>query len=351
MAQYRQSSDLFEFDILKCLRTDYYHNECNECIKICPQNAFIFDRGKLRLDENSCNSCAICVGVCPSEALSVDFFDPSSYIISLNNNNVTLSCKKDTPCLSVFSTQHLISLALRKDSVKCDLSSCDGCELNRDNNTYNSILERIKEANKFLNETKTDKTIKIEKENIISPRRAIFKKLFKSTKEIMDKGIDTKELISQKNRIPIKNVIFKNSIKKSVDSIKNSNISTNYTFLANKEINFDLCTNCGDCVKFCPTNALFYSQDGTSIWFQSGKCIACEICNDICKPKAIKNRESIDLIEYAFDRGKELVHHTLEICIECKTPFPYKGGEYICDRCKKFIDDFGDIFKIASELE
>ncbi len=348
---YRQHTDLFEFDLLKCLRTDYYHNTCSKCIDICPENAFIFDRGKLRLDENRCKNCAVCVGVCPSEALSVNFFNPNGFILSLKEEKVTLSCKKNTPCLSVFSSQNFISLALRKDFVSCNLSHCEECELNKDNKTFESIAQRIEEANRFLAEIGTLKEIKVEAEEIKSERRALFKKLFNSAKELAGEGIDVKELANVRNRIPIKNIILKNSIKKEIQNFKNTQISTDYSFLSNKEISYDLCNNCGDCVKFCPTDALFYSKDSTSIWYQNGKCIACGICNDICEPKAITNKDDLDLIEFAFDRGKELISHTLEICNECKTPFPYKGGELICERCKSFVNDFGDIFKIAADIE
>jgi len=350
MSLYKQNTELFEFDRLKCLRTDYYHNKCSECIDICPEDAFVFDRGKLRLDEKSCKNCAVCVGVCPSEALSVNYFDPNGFIISLKEEKVVISCKKDTPCLSVFSSQNFISLALRKDSVRCDLSHCQGCEINKDNKTYKSIVERIDEANRFLEELGIDKEIKTEVSETINQRRAIFKKIFNSAKELSGEGIEVKELANVKVKIPIKIILLKNSIKKEIQNFKNSQISTNYSFLSNKEIDFDLCNNCGDCVKFCPTDALFYSNDSTTIWFQSGKCISCGICNDICELKAIKNKDKLDIVEYAFDRGKVLVEHTLKICTECKTPFPYKGGELICDRCKEFVSKYDDIFKLASEL-
>ncbi|WP_281951687.1 4Fe-4S dicluster domain-containing protein [Nitrosophilus kaiyonis] len=348
---YKQNTDIFEFDRLKCLRTDYYHNNCSECIDICPENAFIFDRGKLKLDEKSCKNCGVCVGVCPSEALSVNFFDPNGYIVSLNDSEVFLSCKKDTPCLSIFSTQNFITLALRKDKVSCDLSHCENCELNKENKIYESIKNRIDEANRFLKESKCDKKIEIKKISQDLGRRALFKKMFNNVKELSGEGIDIKSLSNVRNRIPIKNILLKNSIKKEIESINNSRISTNYSFLSNKKIDFDLCNNCSDCVKFCPTDALFYSNDSTTIWFQAGKCISCGICNNICEPKAIDNEENIDLIEYAFDRGKKLVEHKLEICSECKTPFAYKGGELICDRCKNFVNDFGDIFQLASDME
>jgi len=349
MSLYRQSSDLFEFNLLKCLRTDYYHNSCSECVDICPEDAFIFDRGKLRLDSNRCKNCSVCIGVCPTEALSVSFFDPNGYILSIKDEKIFLSCKKDTPCLSVFSVQNFISLALRKNSVVCDLSFCSDCELNKNNSIYDPIIKRVDEANSFLEEIGVLKEVEIENEKRENPRRLLFKKMFNTTKELIKEDIDIKVLSDVKNRAPIKNIVLKNSIKKEFQNIKNSIVSTNYSFLSNKEISFELCTNCGDCVKFCPTEALFYSQDGRSIRFLSGKCIACGICNDVCKPKAITDKEDLDLIEYAFDREQELVLHTFEICSECKTPFPYKGGDKICQRCKEFVDQFSDIFKLAAD--
>jgi Pyruvate/2-oxoacid:ferredoxin oxidoreductase delta subunit len=256
---------------------------------------------------------------------------------------VELSCKKDIPCLSAFDSEHFIAFLLRNDKVFCDISHCQECELNKDDKTLESIKSKIKEANRFLNEIGIEK--EIEYRDYEDSRRGFFKAVFSSTKEIFDAKKIEKNRIS---RVPVKLEILKESLKPYASDIKNKEIKTSYSFLAQKRVE-DSCDNCGDCMQFCPTEALFSAKEGRAIWFIAGKCIKCEICNDICKQKSIINEDSIDIVKWCFNRGEELIEHTIEICTECNTPFSYKGGEMICNRCKEFIEDFSDIFKLASE--
>ncbi len=342
--EYKVRGDAFSFDTLKCLRTDYYHNDCQECLKICPEGAFYFDRTKLTIDLQRCTNCGVCLGVCPTEALSLEFFDPNGYILGVGKE-VELSCKKDIPCLSVFDVQHFARMLLESDRVACDFSHCKECALNPEGKTLESIKERIKEAEDFVKTLGVEKNI--EEFTFKSDRRGFFKSIFKATKELSE-DMDISELMTPLNRIPVKNTLLKNVVKQRYKELQNTTLPTTFSFLANKHIE-QSCNNCGECVQFCPTDALFSAKEGTAIWFMAGKCIACGICNDVCEPKSIYNEETIDIIEWAFDRGKELIEHHIEICTECKTPFSYKGGELICDRCKSFVEDFGDIFKLASE--
>ncbi len=344
MSEYIQRGELFSFDLLKCLRTDYFHNDCRECLEICPKDAFFFDRKRLSVDFEKCTNCSVCLGVCPTEALSLEFFDPNDYVVRQSGDEVLLSCKKDIPCLSAFDSEHFAALLLRKEKVACDLSHCEGCELNPENRTLKSIQERIDEAQRFVAALGIEK--EIGQRGFEESRRGFFKAIFSVAKEV---GRDERfsDLQSAINRLPVKMTLLKNSIKTDTN-LPNKRVSTHFSFLASKSID-ESCTNCGDCVQFCPTDALFFAKDGTAIWFISGKCIDCAICNDICKPRSICDKDEIDIVAWAFDRGEELIAHTLEICQECKTPFPYRGGELICDRCKSFVKDFGDIFRLASE--
>ncbi len=345
MIQYKQKGNAFEYDRLRCLRNDYYNNNCRECLEICPENAFFFDRKRFSFDVAKCISCGVCIGVCPSEALHLEFFDPNDYIVKNDDKEVHLSCKKDIPCLSVFDSTHFITMLLRKDKTYCDLSHCEGCHLNPDNKTLESIQTRIEEANRFAKEIAIEKRVELKpyEEN----RRDFFKAIFTAAKEVVD---DESLKDRQKERLPIKHTLLKNSIKIQSANIPNKQVSTSYTFFGNRSID-ESCTNCGDCIQFCPTQALFYAKDATAIWFTAGRCIDCDICNDICKSHSINNRPDIDLVTWAFDRGEELIEFTFETCKECNTPFVYRGGEPICDRCKQFVENFGDIFKLASDIE
>jgi len=350
--EYKQYSSLLTLDQIKCLRGQYAKNSCQNCIDICPNSTITFNRGKLFLESN-CINCAICIGVCPSEALNLDSFSPNEFVINFTKSkSKELSCKSNSACISSFDSKHLISMVLKSNSnVGVDLSSCLECDLNRDNKVLNSINIRVNESNLFLEKL----NFKYKLEPLYSKelnKRGIFKKLFNSIKEINrvsnDKNFDREIEDKRVKFIPIKQTIFRNAI---LDKIDNDTLDINLnTLIFSKNIDFDSCNNCKECVEFCPTGALFYSEDMLSIYFQSSKCIGCAICNDICKENSITNSENIDLVMFATNRAKELIKHNLVICKECKIPFSYKGGDKICERCSSFHNEFKDMFKLATDL-
>ncbi len=49
----------------------------------------------------------------------------------------------------------------------------------------------------------------------------------------------------------------------------------------------ELCTHCGACIIHCPTGALYY-DDERKVLFAPDKCIACEICVEICPYRAME---------------------------------------------------------------
>ncbi len=58
-----------------------------------------------------------------------------------------------------------------------------------------------------------------------------------------------------------------------------------------KEILYDetVCTNCGACTGFCPSNALYMADRLTmEVAFNFDKCIGCELCLHACPSRALK---------------------------------------------------------------
>ena len=341
--EYRQSASHFTFDALRCLRTDYAHNDCRECIEICPTEAFGFDRGRMVFKEDACIGCGVCVGVCPTEALGVEFFDPTAYAASLEGEAV-LSCKKDVPCLSLFDTPHFAAMLLGCEEVAIDLTHCAECPLDPQGRTSESIRKRVAEAERFVAELGLER--RFVERSYQSERRRFFQAI---AQKLANKEPSEPPQEPIKSRYPQKLELLKSRIKPLAPKLPRREVEASYSFLSDKAIDALACDNCGECIKFCPTDALFWAKDGTAIWFVSGKCIACGICAEVCEPGAITSKESVDIVAWAYDRGRELVEHTFEICTECKTPFAYKGGEPICGRCLDFVHRFGDIFKLASE--
>lgn len=354
-----QKSNLFSYTATRCLRNEYYHNDCRICIDLCPKGAFHIVRNKLTLFENECVGCAGCVGSCPSEALEIESFDPNGFSVGFaNQNDKTLSCKISTPCLGVFDVEHYSVMVLRGESnVTCDLSHCTECPLNENGLLEQTIRSKIEETNQFLesiNRRNCVETIEFKEEQ--ADRRALFRKGFEKLKEgVLNESQAHISMTSAHHKqadmkMPLKRILLKNSLKEVVGELEVTSFGTQSPLFFNKQIDFATCTNCGDCTQFCPTDALFPTSDKQGIYFSQGKCIGCGICEDICKVNAIHTKEGFDLISVAFDRAEELVHYEMVMCHECRTPYPYKGGDPICDRCEGFAKNHPNMFTMARDI-
>jgi len=355
-----QKSNLFSFTATRCLRNEYYHNDCRICIDVCPKGAFHIVRNKLTLFENECVECAGCIGSCPSEALEIESFDPNGYAASYQHIEEApiLSCKVTTPCLGVFDVEHFSVMALRGErNVTCDMSHCSGCILNENGKLEETIRSKIGATNQFLETITSDyriETIEIKEEQ--SERRALFRKGFEKVKESLSEGSVAHISMTAAHhkladmKMPLKRILLKNSLKEIVTGLERTEFGESSPLFFNKHISFEACTNCGDCTQFCPTDALFPTSDKQGIYFSQGKCIGCGICEDICKPKAITKKEGFDLVSIAYERAEQMVHYEMVTCHECRCPYPYKGGDPICDRCTSFMKTNANMFTLARDL-
>lgn len=354
-----QKSNLFQLNATRCLRNEYYHNDCGLCIDLCPKGAFHIVRNKLTLFENECVECAGCIGTCPTEALEIESFDPNQFAASYaQQNNPAISCKISTPCLGVFDSDHLLVMVLRaNEGIECDMSHCAGCVLNENGKLEADIRSKIDEANTFLEIIGFEHrvaTIDVKEEQ--SDRRALFRKGIEKAKEAIAEKSGTAQSMTSAHhalpdmRMPLKRILLKNSLKEHVSQMKTTTIEGISPLFFNKQIDFNACTNCGECTQFCPTDALFPTSDKQGIYFSQGKCIGCGICEEICKPNAISAKVGIDLVSIAYERAEQLVHYEMVMCHECRCPFPYKGGDPICDRCSSFVANHANMFTLARDL-
>lgn len=358
-----QKSELFVYSGTNCVRNDYYFNACQNCVDICPVGAFDIVRNKLTLYANECIECAACIGSCPTEALTIKNFDPNAYTQNFASlEDKTLSCKKNTPCLGVFDAHHYSTMALNaEESPRCDLSHCAACKLNIGQNVEKFIRAEIEKANSFLGACGRENLVETieEKKEEENPKRALFKAAFSKVKDINTQEEEPQEqlpltLAHQRDTsfhgLPLKFLNLKRAIKENISSFTKTAHETNFGLFAKKSISFTACTNCGDCVQFCPSGALVKTADKQGINFNSGDCIACGICDHICKTDAITTEAGIDLVNFAYDRGEELVHYEMVMCHECRCPYPYRGGDPICDRCAEYQKDFSHVFTLAKDM-
>lgn len=340
---------LVHFDRLSCLRNEYAPNDCTHCLDICPSKGFEFKQGKLRLNPVTCTQCGACLGSCPTGALSLYSFDVGKLEQRIAKEGESiLTCKENLPCLGAFCASDWISVLLKAHkSFTCKLSFCHECSLNTESKLSHFIERSIDEANRFVAILGENLHIsKAYEPEIQSDSRRAFLTRFVPSPEKENTAFPLIAPLSTPSLERMKKVL-----KAYVPEMKNTIIEEDFSFIHHKSIEQQSCTNCKECVQFCPTHALSYNSDSTKILFQIGKCIDCGICEDICKPHSIsKAQKPVDLVAFAFDKAHVLIEHDLQVCLTCKCAFSYKGGAKICDRCGSFEKEHADIFTLASEL-
>lgn len=337
---------------LKCLRTEYLYNECSNCIDVCPVQAIGLSHSKrIALDTAACIDCNGCIGVCPTSTFSNTEFDPLHYILKSGlDKEVVLSCKSIGQCLSIFSSENLISLALRQKSVVVDMSHCSSCEvINCGGKIENQIRSTMSEANRFLSPIGMSEIVARDEKVDLGRRGAIFS-FATDLQTISEDNDEFDRLFDPKETLPKSRFVFQNSLKHAIENFKENIIEDSFSFLSNKKIDFESCTNCGDCLQFCPTNALFYGGEKTKILFQSTRCIACGICDDICKPKSFSSVDSFDMVSLAFGRAEVLIENHFVTCTECRVDFSQKHNETICARCIDFVETNNNLFTLARDM-
>lgn len=354
MSQNQNETGKILFDVYKCVRTDYLYAECRKCADICMEDVFYFRNDKMMLKQENCTGCAVCIGGCPSEALKVESFDENQFILQFAASSDTLlSCKHNTPCLAVFDEHHLVASVMQKNgSIECDLTQCATCEFANAAEIRTVVEGRVDEANRFLAELGFEHRIAKEPKTAVNERRGFFKKLSQVAinQTIMDKpkisGVDPTT-----TPVPVKKTILKNRIKTWLETTEKETVDTGFSFIINKQIDADRCSNCGDCSSSCPTKAFSLDTTKERVFFQLGKCVSCGICIQVCPEKCLENRTDFSLINYAFDRAEKMVEHHLKICPTCKLAFPAKHSDEECPHCVKLHTEFADMFRPASEME
>jgi len=350
---------LLTLDISRCVRTTNKFSACEKCVDVCPVETIKISNNLPSFVPNDCVGCGGCLAACPDAAYKLDDFSPLNYIFSfLEKESKVASCKEQIPCLAALSTEEILSLVLLsgKDII-FDKAHCAECPIASTNVPL--IQERVEEVNFLLEAMEVKKSIRFEDihhekeiETEISDRRAFFAKASLSeaakAKQKFENRVDSLEELLKEHTasiddiqsirqkvVPDRRKLLQMAMKRAgVPSQFHTILSEDISFVSQKVIDEESCTNCQMCYRICPTGALSSDKYGGFIAFDAINCIKCQSCHDVCEPDSLTIKNVFNLSQLFKPEQEKLITFSVKRCDECGMPFVYRGGEMMCDRCR-----------------
>ncbi len=352
-----------QFDFNNCVHVYFKDSSCRNCIDVCPVEDVLYQEDyKIKIKKENCVSCGACVGVCPSEAFSLKGFDIYSFyknFISQNTN--ILSCKKNLPCLSVLSTEFMISMVLaKKQDIVLDTGHCSDCFVG---SLIHTIKKNLDEANYFLEKLGVEnrvvsQEISLKQEGIENKRRDFLKNFGKAAAGVTfwalmpgissfeEKEEKIKNIVSEKVNITKRKALLENLKNLDIDLSQIDIETENISFTSEKWIDNSVCTNCSVCYNICPTGALKSGEERLKILFEPKLCIKCRVCHEVCPENCLHLKNKLNLNTFLNDT-EILAEHVMIPCEECMVPFSYKGDTTLCPRCRELEQEIKDLLKIG----
>ena len=306
--------------------------------------------------------CGGCMGVCPSESFTLKDFDATEFFFEFAAApSPLISCRINVPCIMALSTEHLIALALVKESAPVlDTGHCQSCPYREP--LYAGILESVEEANYILQAIESEKEIRMEpigareqglpEDADPSDRRAFLERLsIKGAVQSRQEFEAALEAISDRSRehsialediakirkkeLPDKRKILFTALKRAPrPSVYHTIAEGDISFASQKFIDMETCTNCQMCYRICPTGALSTDSRNSKIYFDAMMCIKCRACHDTCEPDSLQLQPTFELKEFFEPTQRLLASFALVRCDECGVHFTSLHGERVCPRCR-----------------
>ena len=342
-----------------CVRSLSVESECNKCELACPTTAVVVADNPLpSINFSACVNCGACVGVCPTEALELEEFSSTEFFFDfIEDEDSLLSCRKNVPCISVLSVEHIISMALLKKEIVFDMGYCDGCEIA--DKCKPQIESNAEEASYLLEAMQSEALIKLadiqykndsekpsDRRDFLSALNlktvAKVKKSFedevqKASDELVEHTLQKTDIaLLKKKQIPHKRKIFFTAVKRAKKpSVFHTVDAEEVSFTSQKIMDEDACTACQMCYRVCPTGALTSDIKNSKIDFDPFLCVKCHICHDVCESDAIKLSNAYNVKEFFEPEIVNLIEFSVKRCDECNMIFSTNDANAtLCKRCQ-----------------
>ena len=287
---------------------------CRACVEVCPQDAYLWQAGRIAYDKDACVSCGLCVTTCPVGAIENPTATAAmleAQIRTLVNDaehpaGIRFVCSRgaidprrgwfdvEVPCTSMVNGTWLLACLLlgagAATAMTCGESGC-GLELGDGAIQANDLAHAVLSSLGM-------------EPNMVSGA-GIYDPL--PSQQVED--------LFSNDRAPYIVLALARSTQGDIDVVHPaSNIGI-------VEIDASACTLCGQCAKTCPTHALVESYDGdtVSISFDAQSCVNCTQCVSAC-PEIRRGAISVTgrISTAILDEGRhDLNEGTIATCEVC----------------------------------
>ncbi len=364
---------LLTLDISKCVHTSNKFAICTKCVDVCPVETIKLEDSQLSFTPADCVGCGGCGAACPTSAYSLDTFNSINYIFKfLESDHNVLTCKDtDFPCIASLSVEELLSVALiSSENISLDIGPCKECPIAHRN--LQIIKDRAEEVNFLLEAMLQEKQVIVDEINYVmnkgeeslSRRQLLSKQGVKSAisiKQQLENEIVASDAVVKEHAVSPADIL-KIKEKKLPDrrsllmmAMKHASIPEEFhtidiadiSFISQKDLDEETCTNCQMCYRICPTGALSSDNRGSMINFNPLACVQCHSCHDVCEPDALTLRKTFSLSSFFEPRVETLVRFDMKRCDECGNYFTYRGGEMMCNRCRVEEEEAKELWGIS----
>lgn len=353
----------------RCVRYRYSYSECSRCADACPHEAIrLFDAG-VEVLAGHCQSCALCAAVCPTEALTEKNVSAESLLkIAANEKQLTVACapsgiKGDAvvPCLGAINPVVLADFSRRGIALQlAGTEHCTQCahaakghDLIQLHLAAREILCRAgsggeRAAALTLQDAESRKSLKNDGGHDAA-RRDFFRRF-------IGRGIDQVMAgVADMPPAPLKAIRAAAPFLPERKEILNALYVghgdepvrvARHPALAAEDLRITSgCSYCEACIRACPTGALQLLENNSAwrVIFLNERCVACDVCSEVCQPKVLRQREIEDICVNK-QKARVLIGLPKQRCARCDRVFVNDGNASICPICSGDDEDFVNIF-------